>query len=238
MEPNKIETIFRNQLNQREIIPNENAWDRLDAMLTVAEENKPKSSFVWLYIAASIIGFIFIGAIFLSQTEEVIDLKRNSVVIENKTIESPTEITIPEKVIVSQPQTIQNDAIASTTNNKQIKSSFKKVTLTEKVSIINNQNNQNNQNQIAENSKKLEPSQKTEIQNIEKSINNTPQQIVANVEQATLNKDLNSKVKVDASMLLSQVDGELELSFREKVIKKIDKNYKSVKVALANRNQQ
>ncbi|MNG32444.1 hypothetical protein D3C84_1184600 [compost metagenome] len=47
-----------------------------------------------------------------------------------------------------------------------------------------------------------------------------------------------SKVRVNANDLLNQVDGELELSFREKVITKVNKNYQTVKVALANRNQQ
>lgn len=231
MAPNKLETDFRNKLNQREIQPSENAWDRLDAMLTVAEENKPKGSFGWLYIAASIIGFIFVGAIFFSQTEEVIDVKRNSVVIENNS----NETAIPEKVQVTQPEKIQNESVASTIEYKKIKSNPKKETTSDKVSIINNQNNQN---QIAENSKTTETSPKNEIQNIEKPINNIPQQIVANVDQVSQNSISNSKIKVDANSLLSQVDGELELSFREKVIKKIDKNYKSVKQALANRNQQ
>jgi hypothetical protein len=45
-------------------------------------------------------------------------------------------------------------------------------------------------------------------------------------------------VKVNPSTLLSEVDKELTFSFREKVIRKIDKNYKTVKLALANRNQQ
>lgn len=45
-----------------------------------------------------------------------------------------------------------------------------------------------------------------------------------------------NKVKINANDLLSQVDGELELSFREKVINKVNKNYQTVKVALANRN--
>ena len=47
-----------------------------------------------------------------------------------------------------------------------------------------------------------------------------------------------SKVKVNANSLLSEVDGELELTFREKVFKKAAKNYQEVKVALANRNQE
>ena len=47
-----------------------------------------------------------------------------------------------------------------------------------------------------------------------------------------------AKVRINAADLLNQVDGELELSFREKVITKVNKNYQTVKVALANRNQQ
>ena len=42
MESNKFEKDFRNKLNKREIAPSENSWDRLDAMLTVAEKKQPK----------------------------------------------------------------------------------------------------------------------------------------------------------------------------------------------------
>ena len=235
MEPNKIEKEFRNQLHQREITPSPAAWDRLDAMLTVAEEKQSKPKYGWLYIAASIIGLIAIGIVFFSQTEEVIDVKRNSVVIENNSSNTPVENTTSGKEKEVQPEIIQNEAIASTIESKKIKSNPKKEITSDKVSIINNQNNQN---QIAENTKTPESNQKNEIQNIEKPINNVTQQIVANVEQVAQNSITNSKIKVDANSLLSQVYGELELSFREKVINKIDKNYKSVKLALANRNQQ
>ncbi|MBY0486670.1 MAG: hypothetical protein K2P85_05715, partial [Flavobacteriaceae bacterium] len=46
------------------------------------------------------------------------------------------------------------------------------------------------------------------------------------------------KVKVNANSLLSQVDGELDQTFREKVINRVSKNYQEVKVALATRNQE
>ncbi len=42
MEPNKLETQIKEKLNSREIQPTEMAWDRLDAMLSVAEEKKTK----------------------------------------------------------------------------------------------------------------------------------------------------------------------------------------------------
>ena len=45
-------------------------------------------------------------------------------------------------------------------------------------------------------------------------------------------------IKVNASSLLSQVDGEVEHTFREKIFTRINKNYQQVKVAVANRNNQ
>ena len=61
--------------------------------------------------------------------------------------------------------------------------------------------------------------------------------LLASVEK-TPKLNAKSKVKVSANSLLSQVDGELDQSFRDKVLNKINKNYKEVKVALATRNQQ
>ena len=66
MEQNNIENQFRDKLNSREIKPSENSWDRLDAMLTVAE--KPKKNYRWMFFAASFLGFILIATIFFSQT--------------------------------------------------------------------------------------------------------------------------------------------------------------------------
>ena len=116
---------------------------------------------------------------------------------------------------------------------------------------------------IAENKKqKIEPKTKAiEIQNVMK-VPKLPQEIIAEVvaEKAVQKKTLEinpealllalenesvanktnpkSKIKIDPSALLSQVDGEIELSFRQKVIKTINKNYNSTKVALATRNQE
>ena len=75
MEQNKLETQFKEKLNSREIKPKEMAWDRLNAMLSVAEPSKgeqvqkPKHKFTWLYIAASFIGFLMISTVFFNQKE-------------------------------------------------------------------------------------------------------------------------------------------------------------------------
>jgi hypothetical protein len=63
--------------------------------------------------------------------------------------------------------------------------------------------------------------------------------LVANLENTSIaTSSKNPKVKVNAQNLLSQVDGELDQSFRETKLERIQRNFKTVKEALVNRNNQ
>lgn len=233
MELNNIEKQAKEKLDSRTIQPSTQAWDRLDAMLTVAENEKSKRNYNWLYVAASFLGFILIGTIFLSQTEEINDVKINDVVIENNTIEKSSETSIVEKSSVITPlQTISENTIADSESKKAVLKTKKAKIITEAITYaVNNQTSENNS--II--------NQKTEQKiSVVKPIDTDIDNLLANVDKASKNEISTKKstIKVDASSLLSQVDGELELSFREKVIQSANKNYKTVKVALANRNQE
>lgn len=261
MEPNNIENQFSEKLNAREIKPSPMAWDRLDAMLTVAE--KPKRNFSWVYIAASFLGFILIATVFFNQTESVIDVEKKEVVLEDATVKNQKS-KINFKNQKSALNNNKEDVVVSTKNEnsksnfkKQLqKSNFYKInkdgfasqtinknTNTNNQSIINQKTNQKNQNQIANN---LINSPTT---NNQQSTTKEPKPnyvnvdaLLAAVEQPTSpqksEKIFNQKanVNVNANSLLSQVDGEIELTFREKVIKSVNKNFQTVKVALTNRN--
>ncbi len=235
---NKLEKEFKSQLDQREIKPSPAAWDRLHAMLTVAEEKKVKPIYNWIYIAASIIGFLAIGYVFFSNPAELIDVKRNEVVLENAT---PTKT---KDSIVKEPQSpVQIQKETEEIADNQVAPQKKNTAISPSQKI--NKQNKVLQNQIAQTSTTNKNSAE---QQIDKSINNqktneinqtSPNPITNGSQIAEVTtKANNPTVKVNASNLLSEVDNELELSFREKVIRKIDKNYKTVKVALANRNQQ
>ncbi|MEN2415454.1 hypothetical protein [Flavobacterium mesophilum] len=242
MEPNNFEKDFREKLNQREIEPSNKAWDRLDAMLSVAEEKKTiqltsekKSSKKWLYIAASVVGFLLVGTFFFNQKENAVEAPTNSVVVKDAqkdSVEKPilnnidaskTEIAVSEnqsKESLNQTAKINNqkvDKISKNVSNQIAESS---------IIIKNNQEKQSNNNQtaVAETSKK---------ESVDQLLETAENKVVA--ENSAKPK---AKIKVNANDLLNQVDGELEESFREKVITKVNKNYQSVKVALANRNQQ
>lgn len=240
MEPNKIDKKFKKSLQDREINPTPAAWDRLDAMLTVAEEKKAKSTFTWLYIAATIIGFVAIAVVFFSKTQPLEDVRRNEIVYENQTPVQGKDSLQDEKEneILA---TKRKATIAESTQNKPTQPINKNQTNLNNNPIERKPNNQTQlerqpsneaiaNNQFIINQKTEQPGQ------LSNPIANKPSNGIATLESnPKLGK---TPIKVNASNLLSEVDGELELSFREKVINKINKNYKTVKVALDTRNQQ
>ncbi|MCD0467888.1 hypothetical protein [Flavobacterium sp. ENC] len=238
MEPNNFEKDFREKLNQRKIEPSEKAWDRLDAMLSVAEEKKPKKKNKWLYIAASIAGLLLAGTFFLNQ-EKKMEIPNNQIVIEENSqkdsvVKSGLKSTDSGKIeiAVSEKEPLQNAENSKTpekiANQKGINIVKNTANPIAEVSIINQKNQQstsgNNPITVPEIPKK---------ETAEQLLNTAEKSVVA--ENSVKPR---SKIKINASDLLNQVDGELELSFREKVITKVNKNYQTVKVALANRNQQ
>ena len=65
--------------------------------------------------------------------------------------------------------------------------------------------------------------------------------LLANAEnnQTTAKNDItlkNNNLKLDPKQLLTNIDSELELTFREKVAKTISKNYESIKTVVVERN--
>jgi len=236
MEPNKLDTYIKEQLQSREIQPSEMAWSKLDAMLTAAgssNSEQPKQKierkFPWMYIAASVAGFLLIGTVYFSQKSNGIDNLNNEVVLENGIT---TEFK-KENSEVGKADDQLNEVIGKTAVKGNILVN-KTITRREKSIVNKSISNQNPIIKVSINNQKLE----------KKSIN--PQSVVVSVDELLAAVENPSKremqsqqnliVRVNATNLLSEVDGELELSFREKVINKVSKNFQTVKVALSNRN--
>ena len=241
MEPNNFEKDFRDKINQRQIEPSNKAWDRLDAMLTVAEEKKPvrlrsmkAPKKKWLYIAASFIGFLLVGTIFFNQTKDTVEVPKTVVVEKEAEKESVVEPILNTVDSIQTENAIAAKNSEETLNkpekpnhqisNKTIKKESNQIAESS-IIIKKNQENQENTNQIitAENPKK---------ENVDQLLQTAEHKVMA---ESSVKK---AKIKINASDLLNQVDGELELSFREKMITKVNKNFQEVKVALSNRNQQ
>ena len=233
MEPNKLEKQFKEQLNSREIQPSEMAWSKLDAMLTGADpsnsgqaKQKPKTKFPWMYVAASFVGFLLLPTVYFNQNSSEIINQKNEVVIQNDAATKPTVVSDNDTNLQTQKAVV---VVSKTNQGRSIKNSI----LKQKSDIVSSNLNQNNvvvsiNNQQSE--QKLINSQTSDV---------TVDELLAvagNFSKQENQLNQKSVVHVNPSNLLSQVDGELELSFREKVISKVNKNYQTVKVALANRN--
>lgn len=239
MEPNNFEKDLRDKLNERKIEPSNKAWDRLDAMLSVAEENKPnKKSKKWLYIAASFIGFLLVGTLFFNQNKKSVEMPEN--VITEKEQEKETIV----KPMVNEIDPVRNEIAVSHKSSKETVVKQRKNN-PEASGPISDKTIKNESNQIAESSVIIKNNHQKQSQNNQTEIAETSKkenvdQLLEIAENKVLaqNQAKKAKVKINASDLLNQVDGELELSFREKMITKVNKNFQEVKVALSNRNQQ
>lgn len=232
MKKSVIENQFKEKIKAREITPSKASWDRLDAMLTVTE--KPKRNFKWMYIAASLLGFLLIGTLFFNQNEKEAVINNDTIVInEPKVIRevkvATTKMNLTKKVEVTK---ITEEQLGSTEiklkvgsdsvlSNKGIQVAEKEIIQEQQLPIINQKAEQ-----------KIVPT-KPKYVNVD--------ELLASVDNASPKKSsivAKSNVKVNSNELLTQIDGELDLTFREKAIKTVNQNFKAVKLALSNRNSE
>ena len=253
MEPNKLEKQFKNQLDARKIQPSEMAWNKLDAMLAVADQSnseqpkqKSKSKFSWLYVAASFAGLVLVGTVYFSQNNSESSNLKNEVVIQNK-------VAPQEAVVSNNPGTIKTASDEVVTVSVLLKSNSR----------------QNKENRIKENldigvprskgnqvtavSEENYSDQKTTIVTVYKEDGKqtvpmpkyiSAEKLLAEVtntklESKSMEKSSNkttTMIAVNPSILLQNAETELNQSFRESALNRLNKNFKTIKTVLVNRN--
>lgn len=239
MEPNKIDTKIREKLGSREIKPSEHAWDRLDAMLSVTD-NKKKKNYSWIYIAASFILFASLGFWFYNQNNSKIITNENNVVTTEKKTDTKTnnQIDTNDRIKKLDKKVIENkDVMVDVSSAIQKRKENKNSKIDKELNVISNEN----QNVVIVQDK--------EVKKVENSIETTTanryitgETLLAAIEnrpiekKEVLNKEVQSKLRVNTSSLLTSVETELDEDHKETTIDRLTRNFKQVKSALANRN--
>jgi hypothetical protein len=245
MKKSVIEKQIKEKLATREFTPSPASWDRLDAMLAVTE--KPKRNFKWVYFAASVLGFLLISTLYFNQNQEEIAIPKNDIVVNEPKIvpekkSSSTSLNSSKKII---PKSIVLES-------HEVEKAFNEPTSSYVSAKIENQAVQTEEIQekqipiitrgFADRLERSEKNQKAEQQVVlRKSKYVNVDELLASVDPLSKKKNssiLQSNVKVNSNELLSQVDGELELSFREKALKVVNQKIKTATVALSNRNSE
>lgn len=237
MERNKWEEEFKEKLNQREITPTPHAWDRLDAMLNAADNTeKPKRNRTWLYIAASVAALILLALALVTKGSQ--QQQENSVATqEAPQTQSKVEQSVAEPEPALQPekqtQIAENETQAAPTAGNSATSPKQ---MPQRRNYLDRKTAPHS-NPVAVVQSQTEVTQAMPA-NTNEAVVNKPTSAHTDSQIAAIDPQLKKPktVKVDARSLLSQVDGELEMSFREKALTTINKKYQDVKVALANRN--
>lgn len=234
MEQDNFNKNIKEKFNLRTIEPSETAWNKLDAMLTVAAEKKQPKQFFWLSIAASFLVFSGVGYVFFQQnektklmpsTEEIVTSKTNSETqkqkqnFEESSVSSEKELannTIKFNVL----ETKKNTTI-HTAQKENPKLEIYETALIQQQEVVT-------VNEIKKESAKQETKEGT---------NNytTPESLLAEVQgQKILSNTIlfKSSLKVNANELLQAVESELDKTFKEKTITKL----KQAKSAFVNRN--
>ncbi|MDR6844034.1 hypothetical protein [Flavobacterium granuli] len=234
MKKSVIENQFKEKISAREITPSKASWDRLDAMLTVAE--KPKRNFKWMYIAASFFGFLLIGTLYFNQNKKETIITNDDAIVVNEPKIIPELKVTPAKInltkkeeeikakevqlasIETKPKVNPDSVLFNEIENKVAE---KEIVQEQQIPIINQKAEQ-----------KIVPTKPKYV---------NADELLASVDNASLKKSsavAKTNVKVNSNELLTQVDGELDLTFREKAIKTVNQNFKAAKLALSNRNSE
>jgi hypothetical protein len=227
MEPNKMEMDFKKKLEQRTIQPSEMAWDRLDAMLSVIEQKKQPRRRTWMYIAASFIGLILVATLFFKQEVQKGSIPNTNSTVVDAVAPQANEVQVEDKddnTLKSVP-VIQNTVAAKTVVKKYRGGGVIVESKPHTSAGANYQFNETDKEEVVADAglNEFTPA------------NNETKMLLASSYAATAPVK-KSSVKVNASSLLSSVEGELDESFRNKALQAVSKNFNAVKSSLANRN--
>jgi hypothetical protein len=237
MEPNKFEIQIKEQLNAREIKPSAMAWDKIDSMLS--EKEKQKTKFPWLYVAASFVGFLLIGTLFFNQKESVNINQEDGVVFQNSKNQEDNVTTF---------DTLRNTNTLSNTLKPSVQKGIvaPQYQSSTQQKLLKLEDNQLAAAQI-KNSKKDSLNISLENSNLRMGIKNkyvSAAGLLAEVSNIQLESSTSLQVSqkpvksttVNPQNLLSDVETEMNQTFRESAISKFNKNYNAIKTVLANRN--
>ena len=234
MEQDNFNKNIQEKFNFRTIEPSETAWNKLDAMLTLAEEKKQPKIFFWLSIAATFLLFMGVGYVFFQQNEKTKLMPSTEEIVTSKTnSETETQKQSTKESSVSFENELANNATISTTLE------------TKKSTTIHTAKKENSKLEVFETTllKQEEVITANEIkkegikQEIKEPTYNYPtaETLLAEVQgekKPSNTVSFKSSLRVNPNELLQAVESELDQTFKEKTITKL----KQAKSAFVNRN--
>ncbi len=245
MEPNKIDNIVKQKLEKRSVLPKENTWNRLEMLLDEEEQETKKGGYIKYAIAASVI--LFLGIFFFmnqnakdEQPQIIVDapiIKEDApTVISTSSNEKTPKDTLAEQEekIVVKPE----KAVAT------IRSSNRKHVYKKKQLLVVNENPKGVNNNVTGSFKEVSIEKNTLAVKVSivknKTLDNEVDSLLALAENELVQSKQIKKYKnidANANALLINVEQELDLTFKDKMFKKLKNGLQKTRTAVNNRNK-
>ncbi|WP_405395567.1 hypothetical protein [Maribacter sp. Asnod2-G09] len=246
METDKFEKHIKTKLQEREINPSENAWSKISSELK-DDDVKNKPVYLWIGVAASIIVLLGVALFYFSGANELNESPIELVEIENE--DKVEEVITRDPVQEEQVVIVEtNTKTESTTVKKEeyiIPEVQENKTLNDAVEIA-----------VVEHVSADQSTSKLEVS--DEIINSKVADIVAQIDvleqyskvtdaevdsllkraqdEILRDKIFNTDKSVDAMALLTEVEEELDQSFRDQIFNSLKAGFIKVRTAVADRN--
>ncbi|WP_026753933.1 hypothetical protein [Sediminibacter sp. Hel_I_10] len=256
MAPIKFEEQLKKKMEERSIKPSEGSWEQLSEQMDANHSQKTKSRFMYLGIAASLVGVLLVSTLFFKNHEEhsiaptIVDTEshQNPINDENSGgIKNVQDLNVSEAIekivdVDNQPKvqsestqkalnknktTIDNAQIASASSEK-LKEDKKNAAVLLASTLTAEQAKV--LEVVAEIKKLQDEGDVVSDKEIEDLLKKAEREIL---KQRLYNETTRT---VDANALLQDVEDELDQSFRSKVFDALRSSYDTVKTAVAERN--
>ncbi|UCD62089.1 MAG: hypothetical protein JSV59_05865 [Flavobacteriaceae bacterium] len=246
MEPTKLEDHIKKTLKENEIKPSEVAWQKIKGQ--IGQDAKPKNTGYFRFaIAAGFIGILILSVLYfttydteLNQELQIVPQSSTSVADIEKEELSKIPLTEEENTMTEDEDYFEEDEEKSARGAK--KESEIQMVVAEDAQLANTAGNQN---EASEDSNTLIDTKIGEVmaivttyeENKEKLTDLEVDSLLIRAQKEILTEKLiNSDKSVNPEALLSEVEEELDQSFRDKILEKLKSGYNKVKTAVADRN--
>ncbi|WP_420321729.1 hypothetical protein [Flagellimonas sp.] len=238
----KLEKHIKKTLEERRIAPSSQAWERVSGQIKVAD--KPSGSRRVMYaVAASFIGIVLVSVLFYrtetpsNDTRQVVDNENPPKEIDqpNKNVPTPLEIEEDQTkiaVVEMEKTAIENsdvDQVAFSVSEKKTSEEIKNEPLKDGILNVPDGLISQKVNEVV-----------AQVILLETMNNNVSDAEVDSLLRAAQQQILSEKLfdsdRVDAMALLTQVEDELDESFRDQIFDALKDGYFKLRTAVADRN--
>ncbi|SKB70459.1 hypothetical protein [Maribacter arcticus] len=248
METDKFEKHIKSQFKDREIQPSKNAWEKISSELN-SDTSKKKPVYLWMGIAASVMVLIGIALFYFNGSDdvneiqfEVVETDKKEALEEKKSTESASFLEKEPEVVVKNDVEKINSGVAmkqESIKNKEI------ITVEDEIEVASLEHIV-----LEKKGDELEISDdiiNTKVAGIVAQLDVLEQySTVTDAEVDSLLKRAQQEIlqekifktdkSVDALALLTEVEGELDQSFRDQIFNSLKASFIKVRTAVADRN--